>query len=60
MRTHKKIQIASVATAALLAVTQAGMSFPAFAADGDYVYCCAALSWAEYWENEGVYPMSLT
>lgn len=55
MRTHKKIQIASVATAALLAVTQAGMSFPAFAADGDYVYCCAALSWAEYWENEGVY-----
>ena len=25
------------------------------AADEDYVYCAAALSWAEYWEQEGVF-----
>lgn len=55
MRKHTQIQIASAAMATLLAATQIAMPFPAIAADEDYVYCAAALSWAEYWEQEGVF-----
>lgn len=54
MRKHTQIRIASAAMATLLAATQIAMPFPAIAADEDYVYCAAALSWAEYWEQEGV------
>ncbi len=55
MRKHTQIRIASAAMATLLAATQIAMPFPAIAADEDYVYCAAALSWAEYWEQEGVF-----
>ena len=55
MRKHTQIRIASAAMATLLAATQIAMPFPAVAADEDYVYCAAALSWAEYWEQEGVF-----
>lgn len=51
MRKHTQIRIASAAMATLLAATQIAMPFPAIAADEDYVYCAAALSWAEYWEQ---------
>ena len=55
MRKYTQIRIASAAMATLLAATQIAMPFPAIAADEDYVYCAAALSWAEYWEQEGVF-----
>lgn len=55
MRKHTQIRIASAAMAAFLAATQIAMPFPVIAADEDYVYCAAALSWAEYWEQEGVF-----
>ncbi len=32
----------------------------AFAADEDYTYCYAGLSWSEYWAGEGVYNASNT
>ena len=59
MRKHTQIRIASAAMATLLAATQIAMPFPAIAADEDYVYCAAALSWAEYWEQDGCFSERL-
>lgn len=46
------------ASAAVLAATQVAPAITAYAEEAgttDYVYCAASLTWAEYWENEGVY-----
>ena len=56
MRKNIFTKIAAVAAATVLAVT----SLPALvsdthAADGDYSYVYAGLTWQEYWANEGVY-----
>ena len=43
----------------MLAVTQVAPVMSVTAAEGttdtEYVYCAASLTWAEYWQNEGVY-----
>ena len=56
MRKNIFTKIAAVAAATVLAVT----ALPALvsdthAADGDYSYVYAGLTWQEYWANEGVY-----
>ena len=56
MRKNIFTKIAAVAAATVLAVTV----FPAFvlythAADDEYSYVYAGLTWQEYWANEGVY-----
>ena len=56
MRKNIFAKIAAVAAATVLAVTV----FPAFvsytyAADDEYTYVYAGLTWQEYWANEGVY-----
>ena len=56
MRKNIFAKIAAVAAATVLAVTV----FPAFvsythAADDEYSYVYAGLTWQEYWANEGVY-----
>lgn len=46
------------ASAAVLAATQVAPAITAYAEEAgttDYVYCAASLTWAAYWENEGVY-----
>ena len=56
MRKNIFTKIAAVAAATVLAVTAlpALVSDP-HAADGDYSYVYAGLTWQEYWANEGVY-----
>ena len=56
MRKNIFTKIAAVAAATVLAVT----ALPALvsdthAADDDYSYVYAGLTWQEYWANEGVY-----
>lgn len=52
-------KIAGVLSAGVLAVTQVAPVMSVTAAEGttdtEYVYCAASLTWAEYWQNEGVY-----
>lgn len=52
-------KIASALSAGVLAVTQVAPVMSVTAAEGttdtEYVYCAASLTWAEYWQNEGVY-----
>jgi hypothetical protein len=51
----RRLLCASTATA--MAAVQMLSAVPTIAAEetDDYVYCYASLTWAEYWENEGVY-----
>ncbi len=52
-------KIAGALSAGVLAVTQVAPVMSVTAAEGttdtEYVYCAASLTWAEYWQNEGVY-----
>lgn len=51
-------KLVGAASAAVLAATQVAPAITAYAEEAgttDYVYCAASLTWAEYWENEGVY-----
>ncbi len=52
-------KIAGALSAGVLAVTQVAPVMSVTAAEGttdtEYVYCVASLTWAEYWQNEGVY-----
>ena len=52
-------KIAGALSASVLAVTQVAPVMSVTAAEGttdtEYVYCAASLTWAEYWQNEGVY-----
>ena len=51
-------KLIGAASAAVLAATQVAPTISAFAEEagtGDYVYCYATMTWAEYWKNEGVY-----
>ena len=50
-------KLVGIASAAMLAATQTIPAVAVSAAEDttDYVYCYAALTWAEYWQNEGVY-----
>lgn len=52
-------KIAGALSAGVLAVTQVAPVMSVTAAedttDTEYVYCAASLTWAEYWQNEGVY-----
>lgn len=52
-------KIAGALSAGILAVTQVAPVMSVTAAEGttdtEYVYCAASLTWAEYWQNEGVY-----
>ena len=52
-------KIAGALSAGVLAVTQVAPVMSVNAAEGttdtEYVYCAASLTWAEYWQNEGVY-----
>lgn len=51
-------KLVGAASAAVLATTQVAPAITAYAEEAgttDYVYCAASLTWAEYWENEGVY-----
>lgn len=50
-------KLVGIASAAMLAATQTIPAVAVSAAEdtADYVYCYAALTWAEYWQNEGVY-----
>ena len=51
-------KLVGAVSAAVLAATQVAPAITAYAEEADttdYVYCAASLTWAEYWENEGVY-----
>lgn len=52
-------KIAGALSAGVLVVTQVAPVMSVTAAEGttdtEYVYCAASLTWAEYWQNEGVY-----
>lgn len=52
-------KIAGALSAGVLAVTQVAPVMSVTATEGttdtEYVYCAASLTWAEYWQNEGVY-----
>ncbi len=51
-------KLVGAASAAVLAATQVAPAITAYAEDAattDYVYCYASMTWAEYWQNEGVY-----
>ena len=59
MRKNDWKKIAGALSAGVLAVTQVASVMSVTAAedttDTEYVYCAASLTWAEYWQNEGVY-----
>ncbi len=51
-------KLVGAASAAVLAATQVAPAITAYAEDAattDYIYCYASMTWAEYWQNEGVY-----
>ena len=56
MRKNIFTKIAAVAAATVLAVTALpALVSDTYAADDEYSYVYAGLTWQEYWANEGVY-----